>query len=126
MDQSKSVVSLTLMRISESELQNKNSDPSSTSGTPHPKPSLALDVYQEDEEERKQKLKVIKRRSEKLCWGIFGSVVLSFIVFSLVLYSYEDQIIDVVMKRQTVNVDLWVILWCFSFVSTQPIFPGAT
>ena len=121
------------MRTSDAEIQHlhkKNSDQNSISDPP--KPSLALNIgekpiqVQEEEEEQRKRLRMLKKRSEKLCWGIFGSVLLSFIVFSLVLYSYEEDIIEVITKRKAVDADMWVILWCLSFVSTQPVFPGAT
>jgi pantothenate kinase len=91
-------------------------------------PAVVLVSIHEDEQKtlQEQRLKMLKRKSERLCCGIFGSVIISLIIFSVVLSKYQNQIVDIITNRKEAGVDLWVILWFLAFVSTQPVFPGAT
>jgi hypothetical protein len=67
-----------------------------------------------------------RQRSEKLCWGIFGSVILSLAVGSILLYAYATQLTNYIDTKAQAGAEAYVLLFFLAYIGTQPMFPGLT
>eukprot|EP00475_Leptophrys_vorax_P032815 TRINITY_DN5112_c0_g1_i2.p1 TRINITY_DN5112_c0_g1~~TRINITY_DN5112_c0_g1_i2.p1 ORF type:complete len:437 (+),score=32.94 TRINITY_DN5112_c0_g1_i2:128-1312(+) len=69
---------------------------------------------------------VVRHKSEMLCWGILGTVLLSLIVMSLLLVKHSEEFVLYVQGRAKVGVSGYLLIFFLTLLGTQPMFPGLT